>query len=84
MHCHIELHNVGGMAMMFHEEMDDKPPVPYKFPECRNFPFKGTRGVAKNGPRITTTASQASQILRFQWFSFHALLIVFPLLIKAL
>jgi len=38
MHCHIELHNLAGMAMMFNEANSKQLQVPASFPVCRNFP----------------------------------------------
>ena len=44
MHCHIELHNLGGMAMMFNEASEEigkvleNTPYPRSFPVCRNYP----------------------------------------------
>ena len=44
MHCHIELHNLGGMAMMFNEAPGNRDKLlgdiaqPESFPVCRNYP----------------------------------------------
>ena len=46
MHCHIELHNLGGMAMMFNEAPGNRAKLlgditqPDSFPVCRNYPTK--------------------------------------------
>ncbi|XP_059140775.1 uncharacterized protein LOC131928704 [Physella acuta] len=37
MHCHIELHHVNGMALMFNESFGKHPKVPPDFPKCRDY-----------------------------------------------
>ncbi|XP_041349808.1 laccase-25-like [Gigantopelta aegis] len=37
MHCHIELHNLDGMAMFINESFPNHPAPPPDFPECRNY-----------------------------------------------
>ncbi|CAE1312421.1 unnamed protein product [Acanthosepion pharaonis] len=37
MHCHIEMHNMDGMAMLLNESFADVPKAPDYFPVCRNF-----------------------------------------------
>ena len=38
MHCHIEVHQIAGMAVILQEgEVDDMPPTPDGFPTCGNF-----------------------------------------------
>ena len=37
MHCHIELHNLDGMAMSIVEAPDRVPPPPEGFPSCGSF-----------------------------------------------
>ncbi|XP_033744890.1 laccase-1-like [Pecten maximus] len=39
LHCHIELHNLDGMAMAVNESSQLAPPPPEGFPECRNFRY---------------------------------------------
>lgn len=38
MHCHIELHSIIGMAVVFNEAPTKQLPVPPSFPACRDFP----------------------------------------------
>ncbi|CAH1790455.1 unnamed protein product [Owenia fusiformis] len=42
MHCHIELHNLDGMAMFFDEAPDKHPPSPKDFPKCGDFSYNQT------------------------------------------
>lgn len=38
MHCHIEIHQISGMAVLLQEgEIADMEPVPEGFPTCGNF-----------------------------------------------
>ena len=38
MHCHIEVHQISGMAVILQEgEVDDMPPTPDGFPTCGNY-----------------------------------------------
>lgn len=39
LHCHIELHNLDGMAMVVNESLGHVPPPPQGFPECRDFRY---------------------------------------------
>ncbi|XP_060062633.1 uncharacterized protein LOC132543181 [Ylistrum balloti] len=58
MHCHIEMHQISGMAVLLQEgETSDMNPVPEGFPTCGDFNFSEdefkrlTAGVKKNGRR---------------------------------
>lgn len=40
MHCHIEIHQIQGMAVLLKEgDHNDMPPTPTGFPTCGNFEF---------------------------------------------
>ncbi|XP_055958779.1 uncharacterized protein LOC126830585 [Patella vulgata] len=41
MHCHIELHNMNGMAVMINESFPKHPDPPKGFPRCGNFDYQG-------------------------------------------
>lgn len=38
MHCHIDVHAIGGMALMINESFPNQPPPPQGFPTCHSFP----------------------------------------------
>lgn len=40
MHCHIELHNTDGMALMFNESYPLHPKAPVGFPKCGDFTYQ--------------------------------------------
>ncbi|OWF42004.1 Laccase-4 [Mizuhopecten yessoensis] len=40
LHCHIELHNLDGMAMAVNESLEHVPPPPEGFAECRDFRYE--------------------------------------------
>ena len=44
MHCHIELHNLDGMAMTILEAPDQIPETPRGFPKCGNFHYDESSG----------------------------------------
>ncbi|XP_050417525.1 uncharacterized protein LOC126830970 isoform X1 [Patella vulgata] len=46
MHCHIELHNMNGMAMMINESFPRHPDPPKGFPRCGNFDYQGLASTA--------------------------------------
>lgn len=43
MHCHIELHNLDGMAMVINESYPHIPPPPQGFPVCDSYPPSSTK-----------------------------------------
>ncbi|XP_064642700.1 uncharacterized protein LOC135497005 [Lineus longissimus] len=50
LHCHIEMHNNDGMAMMVREGKDRIPKPPKGFPTCRNFDYDGSYALQESKP----------------------------------
>ncbi|XP_033745541.1 laccase-like [Pecten maximus] len=60
LHCHMQVHNVDGMAVLLNTSFDRIPKTPINFPVCRNFPPSG-RGdtVPSTTPTATTLETNA-------------------------
>ncbi|XP_064606092.1 uncharacterized protein LOC135470973 [Liolophura sinensis] len=55
-HCHIQLHNMDGMALLLNESHANVPPIPDKFPSCRSyFDYQNMPFMDTTSPRPTTT-----------------------------
>jgi hypothetical protein len=67
MHCHIELHQIAGMAVLLQEgEISDMEPTPEGFPTCGSFKmtseefnqYKTPEGVRRKKPQVHRQHSQ--------------------------
>lgn len=67
MHCHIELHQISGMAVLLQEgDISDMEPVPEGFPACGSFKmtaeefkqYKTPEGARKKKPLIHRQRSE--------------------------
>ncbi|CAH1797573.1 unnamed protein product [Owenia fusiformis] len=62
MHCHIELHNMDGMAMFFDEAPEKHPESPKNFPKCNNFLFDQTNEGEEESTESTEGEINGAQI----------------------
>ncbi|KAK3103109.1 hypothetical protein FSP39_016527 [Pinctada imbricata] len=70
LHCHIALHVMAGMSLVFNESFPNLPPVPDGFPKCNRYPPVRPAHVqsTQRAPTTTvlpTTAKQNRKILIF-------------------
>ena len=63
LHCHVELHQLGGMAMMIAERNDEIPPAPSSIPRCGNFPPGLVEPSAFNIANFSASLAMAGLIL---------------------
>ncbi|XP_055883275.1 uncharacterized protein LOC106072733 isoform X3 [Biomphalaria glabrata] len=52
MHCHIELHNTDGMALLFNEARESHPKPPAGLPKCGDFSYNALNSCNSNSPRL--------------------------------
>lgn len=55
LHCHIELHQLGGMVIVVAEDIDQITNIPSSIPTCANFPPGVTEEQPSTGPLIVPT-----------------------------
>ena len=86
MHCHIEIHNMDGMAMMINESFPDVAKAPEHFPVCRSFTPEATKRIPAeteaNSMSESTTPLSASKpgkiyIIDISFFILILLLLLF-------
>ena len=81
LHCHVELHQLGGMVMVIAEDVDNIAQAPSTIPTCGNFPI-GT--VPATGPLTTDNPEQEVYLPLFVVFLITTVILLVAVIVMTI